>query len=225
MTIDFYGVPSTFVVPADWALNSDARADLSEATWRMVLRGASNVDEYLELFEEELKEAGVPEEAASRFFSSVIAHRRDQQASWGEASKSRLTAAFNELAEIGVIARQDFSCCGTCGSSEIFDERDDSRIWRGYVYFHSQDTDRIFEARQTYVGYGAFPDAYFSSTEWKAYSDAEKDTHYTRIVRELMAEVRIVLERHDIGTEWDGELRARILLYNVDFLALMPATD
>ena len=225
MIIDFHGAPSTYVVPADWALNSEARAYVTEETWRLVLRGRSNVDEYLDVFREELKNSGVPDEAASSFFSSVIDLRREQQASWGDAAKSRLTAAFNELAGIGVIAREDFSCCGNCASSEIGDERDDSRVWRGYVYFHSQDTDRILQGRQTYVGYGAFHEAYFSLTEWEAWTDAEKDAHYTRIVRELMSEVRSVLERHEIGTEWDGDLGVRLLLVNVDFLALMPAAD
>ena len=73
--------------------------------------------------------------------------------------ESALTKAFAELAEIGVVARENFTCCGTWGSTEIWDERDESRQWRGYLYYHSQDADAIIQDGQTYVGYGAFLDA------------------------------------------------------------------
>ncbi|MDR2281267.1 MAG: hypothetical protein LBE07_10490 [Gordonia sp. (in: high G+C Gram-positive bacteria)] len=225
MSVDFYSAPPTYFVPADWKLSDEDREYLTDQTWQLVLRGTDDVEEYLELFEEELDTAGVSEENATAFFESVIDQRRKQQASWGDVPKSRLTEAFDELATIGVVAREDFTCCGTCGSAEIFDERDDSREWRGYVFYHSQDTDGIFDNRQTYLGYGAFLPAYFAEEQWVALSDTQKDAEYERIVRELMSEVRAVLERHDIVVEWSGDLAVRIRLDNVDYVAMMPAAS
>ncbi|WP_353109486.1 hypothetical protein [Gordonia sp. (in: high G+C Gram-positive bacteria)] len=225
MSVDFYSAPPTYSVPADWKLSDEDREYLTDQTWQLVLRGTDDVEEYLELFEEELDTAGVSEETSTDFFESVIDQRRKQQASWGDVPKSRLTEAFAELATIGVVAREDFTCCGTCGSAEIFDERDDSREWRGYVFYHSQDTDGIFDSRQTYLGYGAFLPAYFTEEQWVAFSDAQKDAEYERIVRDLMAEVRTVLERHDIAVEWSGDLAVRIRLDNVDYVAMMPAAS
>ncbi len=222
MSVDFYSAPPTYSVPADWKLSDDDREYLTDQTWQLVLRATDDVEEYLELFEEELDTAGVSEETATEFFESVIDQRRTQQASWGDLPKSRLSEAFDELATIGVVAREDFTCCGTCGSSEIFDERDDSREWRGYIFYHSQDTDGIFDRRETYVGYGAFVPAYFTEEQWMALSDAAKDAEYERIVRDLMAEARVILERHGVEVSWTGDLSVRILLKNVDFLALMP---
>ncbi|MFF5075260.1 DUF6891 domain-containing protein [Micromonospora olivasterospora] len=61
-----------------------------------------------------------------------------------------------DLQELGVLARENFTCCGTCAAapesprlrdrwsgpvSEIHDERDDSRHWHGYLWYHQQDTE------------------------------------------------------------------------------------
>lgn len=222
MNHDFNNPPPSYALPADWKLGEE-REYLTEQVWLQVVRGVTDVSEYLDLFEEELDEAGVSEEQARRWFESVIALRRAQQASWGEAPKARINAAFEELASIGVVARQDFSCCGTCASGEIWDERDDSRTWRGYVYYHQQDTDSLIESGTTYVGYGVFLDSMYTQKEWEAFPPDEQQSRHERHVRELMAEVQRVLEGHQIEVDWDGDLSRRILLGNVDFFAPMPA--
>ncbi|XBH20376.1 hypothetical protein V5R04_08955 [Jonesiaceae bacterium BS-20] len=108
----------------------------------MVLSGADRPEDYWDYIEEELTEAGIKEEEARTFLKQVIADRIKQQEELGQP-ESAWTNAFAELAEIGVVARENFTCCGTCGSTEIWNEHDESRQWRGYLYYHSQVADAI----------------------------------------------------------------------------------
>lgn len=132
-------------------------------------------------------------------FELALAARLAQQAQWtAEQTTTNLDRAFEELEEAGVVARQDFACCMNCGSSEIFDERDDSRDWHGYVFFHQQDTDRLIEGGQLYLAYGRF--------------SSQIDLH------ELVdKQILPVLTSHDLSPEWDGDLDTRILLSNAQW--------
>lgn len=221
MTHPWHARPATFSLPSEWNLDPEVREEFTNDIWSLVLQGAGDPEEYWDYLEDELTEEGVSEAAALTYFEQVIAERKLQQEELGQPH-SALTQAFAELAEIGVVGRENFTCCGTCGSSEIWDERDDSRQWRGYLYYHSQDAQVIPEDGQTYVGYGAFLDAYFTETQWEALSDEEKESKYDQTVRDLMVnEVFPILKKHDIGVEWNGDLSVRILLTGVQsFLAI-----
>src|SRR5438270_13607378 len=93
-----------------------------------------------------------------------------EQASWpAQTDCDRLDAAFAELERAGIVARQDFSCCGNCGSSEIWDEmetvsRRGQRV-RGYTFYHMQDTEAAVEGRGVYLGYGAVQEGEPSALE------------------------------------------------------------
>ena len=82
----------------------------------------------------------------------LIKRRRAFAAELGITPKmqknSNLNRAFAALEEEGVIARQNFTCCGTCASAEIWDEIDDSREWKGYIYFHQQDAEASLRAAE-----------------------------------------------------------------------------
>lgn len=130
-----------------------------------------------------------------------------------------LAPAFAELEGIGVLAREAFTCCGSCGDAEIGDERDDSRIWRGYLFFDTQDAGDIASDGDTHVSYGAFLDAYFTEAEWDALPDAEKESRYEQIVTELLVdEVFPVLVRHGVTVAWNRDLGTRVLLSGVALL-------
>lgn len=215
MTHPWYIQPASFALPTEWNLGQEIHEELTNDVWGLVLHGANDPEEYWDYLEDELTEEGVTEAAALSFFEQVIANRKAQQEELGQPH-SALTQAFAKLTEIGVIGRESFTCCGTCGSSEIWDERDVSRQWRGYLYYHSQDADVIPESEQTYVGYGAFLDAFYSEQEWEALSDEEKEAKYDQTVRDLMInEAFPILKKHGIGVEWDGDLSRRILLTGV----------
>lgn len=209
-----------YAIPESWALAAAQREELRRDAWALVLQGEDDPQAYAERFDYLLDEAGVDEARAEEFFAGVVERRREQQRAFGEPPESALTLAFEELAGIGVVARENFTCCGTCGAAEIDDERDDSRTWRGYVFYHQQDAEAIPEGRSTYVGYGVFLDAFLTEEEWNALGDSEKEAFYERATERLMVdEVAPILERHGVGFEWDRDLGTRILLTNVDFFA------
>ncbi len=219
MSSNFNTPPLGYSVPAEWNLTDEDRQYMTTQTWTMLLKGENDPDDYASLFEDELEAAQVSDADATAFFTSAIQLRRNQQDAWGEFPTSPLTQAFKELENIGVIGRENFSCCGTCGSSEIWDERDDSRQWRGYLYYHTQDTDNIFEDRETYVGYGAFLDAFYTEKEWKKIKKKNREETYDQLTRDLMVnEVFPILEKHGITVNWNQDLGTRILLGNVDYL-------
>lgn len=89
----------------------------------------------------------------------IAAHRREQ-ASWPQTTDcDRLDSAFAALERAGIVCRQDFSCCGTCGAGEIRDEMDKvaktgTRV-RGYAFYHMQDTECAVDGGGLYLNYGA----------------------------------------------------------------------
>jgi len=210
--------PDGFRLPAALGLDPQVEEALRGEAWRFVVRGDADADAFAECQEDEAEAWGIGEDTVRAAFSAVVAARRAQQAAWPALPKTALTRAFEALAARGIVARENFSCCGTCASGEIFDERDDSRTWRGYVYYHQQDTEGLLDDRSTYIGYGAFLDAWTTEAEWTALPDAERERQYGRIVTALMREEVIpVLEAHGATVTWDGSLGTRIRLDGVDF--------
>jgi hypothetical protein len=100
---------------------------------------------------------------AVRMTQELIAAHKQDQASWPQTTDcDRLDSAFAALERVGVVSRQDFSCCGTCGAGEIQDEMDKvaksgTRV-RGYAFFHMQDTESAVEGGGLYLNYGAVQD-------------------------------------------------------------------
>jgi hypothetical protein len=115
---------------------------------------------------------------------------------WPETTDcDRLDAAFAELESNGIVARQDFSCCGTCGVAEIFDEMDPgkgrSSPVRGYTFFHMQDTEAAADGSGLYLNYG---------------SVKEGEGAAVAIGHEIVSTLR----KHGLTSRWDGALNKRI---------------
>jgi hypothetical protein len=91
---------------------------------------------------------------------AVSALMEDQE-SWPVLTDfDRLSLAFDMLEDEDIVARQHFTCCGTCGAAEIGIEMDDFRDMAGreptgYVFFHQQDTESAVESGSLYISYGA----------------------------------------------------------------------
>jgi hypothetical protein len=120
----------------------------------------------------------------------------EQQRTWpAQTDCDRLDAAFAELEQNGIVARQDFTCCGTCGASEIWDEMEEAARTgikiRGYTFYHIQDTEHAVEGHGICLNYGAV-------------QEGEKPA--LNIAREIVA----VLHRHDLKTDWNGTWEHRI---------------
>ncbi|WP_458689500.1 DUF6891 domain-containing protein [Nocardia tengchongensis] len=208
-------IPDYAVLP-DLPLGDDERAELTAEIWAWFVTGNEDVEEFLDVFAEDFE---LTEEQLEAAFSALRNARLRQQAQIGDY-RSRTQAAFDELNANGVIARADFSCCGNCASGEIGDERDGSRHWSGYVYFHSQDTNRLIEDGSTYIGYGAFAPEDFDEAAYDRLSDQAKRDLYVGDVTRLLDEVVFpIVRRHGIEPEWNRDLGTRVLLTNADWYA------
>lgn len=210
--------PGGLVLPSSLRLPTDVERRLRDLLWDDVLLGRTEVEDLLELREDELDELGVDEEQAGAALRHLVRARREQQAAWpADVARTPLLAAFDDLEAAGVLARPDFTCCGSCASAEIGDERDGSRPWRGFVYFHQQDTESLLETRSTYLGYGVFLAEHLPREEWDALDAAQQDATYARLVAALVSEEVVpVLERHGLRVSWDGSTGQRILVEDVD---------
>jgi hypothetical protein len=118
------------------------------------------------------------------------------QAAWPKVTDyERLSAAFAALEEKGIISREDYTCCGTCGSAEIGYEMkeamENGSDVRGYTFFHQQDTESAVEGDGLYLNYG--------STE-------ANDEACISIGHEIQA----ALEANGLTTDWDGDISRRI---------------
>ncbi|MBO0697931.1 MAG: hypothetical protein J2P46_06035 [Zavarzinella sp.] len=97
-----------------------------------------------------------------RFTAEALAAHRAEQVGWGPTTDcDRLDEAFAALDARGIVARQDFSCCNTCGFTEIWDEVEAAERRgpvEGYVFYHLQCTERAIETGQLLMAYGCVED-------------------------------------------------------------------
>ncbi|MEH6698729.1 MAG: hypothetical protein V7672_08520 [Brevundimonas sp.] len=133
---------------------------------------------------------------ARRLTAEALAAHEAAKAQWPEVTDcDRLDAAFAALEASGVIARQNFTCCGTCGAYEIGGELEDARSQgrpaRGYAFYHQQDTERGIEGEGLYLNYGACE---------------EGEDAAVAIGHEIVA----ALKAKGLSPDWDGRIEQRI---------------
>ncbi|MFB7669090.1 hypothetical protein ACFC1R_35125 [Kitasatospora sp. NPDC056138] len=138
-------------------LTEETRAQ-ARAHARTLLRGGFLDFRAVAVAVSEMSEPGegfVTVEQAGRILGPLWDERLAEQESWPEVTDAdRLARAFATLEERGVVARMNFACCGRCGHDEM-QEFADGRA-RGYVFFHSQDTDRAAAGHGLWLAYGAY---------------------------------------------------------------------
>lgn len=175
---------------------NDVTDELREIIRRELRIGFTPADEVVEVA------LDVVEEDDRERFRSAAEHLmavesqalRREQAGWPAVTDcDRLDRAFDELEGRGIVARQNFSCCQTCGSQEIWGEVDDAAEEgmpvRGHTYYHAQDTERAAEGGGLLLAYGSV-----------------EDDGTAEVGREIVA----VLNAHGLATEWDGSPGNRI---------------
>ena len=149
----------------------------------------------VESFEDEIELTILRREAQRLLREARIDHDEAQRGWPARTDCDRLDDAFAALEATGVISRQHFSCCGTCGSSEIWDEIDAvqkaGRPARGYAFYHVQDTERATEGGGLYLNYGACE---------------EGEEAALAVARGIVAQI----EAHGLRTDWDGSWGQRI---------------
>lgn len=137
---------------------------------------------------------------AARLTDSALARHTAEQRTWThETDCDKLDEAFAELDRNGIVARQHFTCCQTCGHTEIGYEIGKAtvhRTVRGYVFFHAQDTESVIETDKLYLAYGTPNDNA---------DDAVQIAH----------EVVATLRRYGLSVEWNGLIQKRICIKNI----------
>ncbi|KKD08283.1 DUF6891 domain-containing protein [Streptomyces sp. WM6386] len=111
--------------------------------------------------------------------------RVEEQETWsGPTDPDRLERAFAALEGDGIVARENFTCCGGCGKAEIGAEMADAGA-RGFVFFHYQCTRSAAEHDELTLYYG----------------DIDNSPEATAAVgRKIVA----ALDAAGLSTEWDG---------------------
>ncbi|MDQ7027115.1 MAG: hypothetical protein Q9P01_21875 [Anaerolineae bacterium] len=126
----------------------------------------------------------------------------EAQKTWThETDCDKLDEVFAELDRQGIVARQNFTCCQTCGHTEIGYEIDDAmeyRVVRGYVFFHQQDTEHVIATDKLYLAYG--------SVDGK-----EEDSV------DIGYEVLAALRRARLSVDWNGMIHKRICIQDIQW--------
>ncbi|MFD6415224.1 DUF6891 domain-containing protein [Streptomyces sp. NPDC060194] len=168
---------------------SDAdRALLEERIREVIVGGYADRDTLREVAEDYLvtpDHRPVSRPQAQALADRLWLERVAEQSSWtGETDPERLTRAFAALDAAGITARENFTCCRTCGDTEIGAEGPDDA--RGFVYFHTQCTDSAAAGHGLNLLYGGF--------------DGSPATT-TAVGHEVAAALRSV----GLTVDWDGD--------------------
>ncbi len=149
----------------------------------------------------------------------VLAAVRAEQSTWtAESDSDRLDRAFAALAERGILARMNFTCCGTCGAAEIGAERDDTRVWRGYTFFHQQDAERLPEGGPLFLSYGVFRPADLPA----GLPESELEERWRVGITALANEIVAVLREHDLDASWNQNTGTRLSVGIDDWRRRLP---
>ena len=118
-------------------------------------------------------------------------------------NKAHLNAAFRDLRKQGFLAKQDFTCCQSCGVSDLMDEAEflaqTGRDVKGGIFYHMQDTDNLREDGRCHIAYVSF--------------DLSKGTSDAALEEAAIVVGQVAVEtllRHGVKTEWDGTVARRI---------------
>lgn len=142
-------------------------------------------------------------EASIRVITDILlAKHYTEQETWeGVTDCDRIDAAFHDLEEQGIVARQHFACCQNCGHAEIGDEIEafaEHAKPIGYTFYHMQDTESACESGVLYLAYGTVGGG-----------DDEALV--------IGKTIRQTLEQHGLTVRWDGSLKKRICITGIQW--------
>ncbi|WP_117215189.1 DUF6891 domain-containing protein [Allorhizocola rhizosphaerae] len=147
-------------------------------------------EDTIESFEDEYSGEDLPGTVAALVEQEWMTHLLSQPPHTQITDCDRLDAAFADLEDAGVVARQHFACCQSCGNAEISAEIADTPGAHGYVYFHMQDTESAADGGSLYLCYGS----------------AGPDVDPVAVGHQVVETLR----RHGLRTAWNGEHSQRI---------------
>ncbi|MFF9779494.1 DUF6891 domain-containing protein [Streptomyces sp. NPDC013978] len=182
-------------------LDDDVREQTEERVRELLRCGYDDRARLSEAAEEYLVEGDhrpVSPAQARQLVDRLWVDRLAEQDTWdGVTDPERLTRAFEVLQRAhGITARENFTCCRTCGTSEIGAEGPPDA--RGFVFFHSQCTEGAAAGHGLMLLYGGF--------------DGSAGTT-TAVGREVVA----ALAAEGLSTEWDGDPGTAITVTPLDW--------
>lgn len=199
--------------------DDEARADepfeeqLRQLVAQLVQRGFNDAEMIIDTAADELESKAPPEvrgqvgALAARITEELLAEHMIKQATWPTPTNNeRLNAAFEALEADGIIARQDWTCCMSCGTGSIFTEYDDARAeeregaLKGFVFYHGQDTDSAAEDGTVLLAFGSFGG--------DRSNELDRTERSTAVARQVVA----TLERFQLDVSWDGNVMSRIVV-------------
>lgn len=159
------------------------------------------VESTLEYFEHDYPGDDLPN-LATQLTERAIRKHLDAEKKWQEVTDcDKLDKVFERLEDEGIVSRQNFTCCQSCGHAEIWEEieqaKQDHEV-SGYVFYHQQDTERACDEGMLYLAYGSVENA-----------DASALAVATKISEELTS--------CGFKVDWNGSLEKRICLLNFDW--------
>lgn len=186
-------------------LNEEDSAALVAQVREALAGGYRKRAELIELAEEYLVTDGVrpvSHAQARALVDRLWRERLAEQAGWeGETDPERLTRAFAALAASGITAREDYTCCRTCGNAEIGEVREPGS--HGFVYFHSQGTEHAVTHGKMALYFGGF-------------DGSEKTT--LSVGREVVS----ALHAAGLTVDWNGEPDQAIQVSDLTWRRRLP---
>ncbi|REC97295.1 hypothetical protein DEU35_3061 [Microbacterium sp. AG157] len=214
-----------------------ALAELRRTAQDAIIPGFRDFDEVVQQVQDvhELDDAATAEAVVRE----VWAERRRVEEGWPSVTEGdRLRTAFAILEARGFVARADFTCCNTCGTAEIDDERTPApndetgapqfREW-AYTFFHQQDAERLAEEpAHLFLTFSAFAPLRDLDPGLLAAADVGDEAARSEVWRQTDARVgRIVadaLAEAGLPVEWDGDPAHRIVIPLPQWRNRLPGT-
>ena len=176
-------------------------AELRERITAVVAEGFSDRGDIIGQFTENAEDdygRDDLEPLIEKLTDAALAEHHRKQAKWkGLTDNDRLDNAFEVLERAGIVARQNFTCCSTCGRYEIGDEitaaKKKRRPVSGYAFYHMQDTEGAVEGGGIYIKYDTLT------------NDEEKK-------KEVGRKIVTALEESDLDAVWNGDPNTAILV-------------
>jgi hypothetical protein len=194
----------------DPTLSAKEKLDYVKDYVRSLVRGGYYTrDEIIEDAKYAASEEGLASVDSGDLVDDEINQQLREQEIWPEVTDyDRLVRALVALEMKGIVARQNFACCQTCGHAEIEDEIESFAATggdpRGYVFFHQQGTESAI--RDGEVGF--------------AYGPAKEDVDSADIASELANEMRAV----GLKVDWNGE-SSMCVMVSLDWKRRWPGED
>jgi hypothetical protein len=183
------------------AIDAEMEADFRERIAAAVAEGFSARDDLIGRFAEDAQDESGEEDLeplVTRLVDAALAAHHRKQARWkGPTDCDRLDQAFAALEAAGIVARQNFTCCSTCGHYEIGDEikaaKRKKRPVAGYAFYHMQDTESAVGGYGVFIKYDTLTD------------DPEKKAAVGRRIVEAV-------EQAGLTAEWNGDPDTAVLV-------------